>query len=52
MTKPLTALACAALILAPVARGEDARPAPATEAWKITWEGGAEERVRWEAQNK
>lgn len=51
MTNRLTALACAALILAPAARGEDARPAPTANPWKITWEVGAEERVRSEAQN-
>jgi hypothetical protein len=51
MTNRLTALVCAALILAPAARGEDAKPAPAPDPWKITWEVGAEERVRSEAQN-
>ena len=51
MTNRLTALACAALILAPAARGEDAKPAPVANPWKITWEVGAEERVRSEAQN-
>lgn len=51
MTNRLTALACAALILAPAARGEDAKPVPAPDPWKITWEVGAEERVRSEAQN-
>ncbi len=51
MTKPLTALACAALLLAPAVRAEDPKVAPAPDPWKITWEVGAEERVRSEALN-
>jgi hypothetical protein len=51
MTNRLMALACAALILAPGARAEEARPAPVPSPWKITWEVGAEERVRSEALN-
>lgn len=51
MTTRFTALACAALILAPAARAEEAKPAPAPDPWKITWEVGAEERVRSEALN-
>lgn len=49
MTRPLTALACAALLLAPAVRAEDPKTAPAPDPWKITWEVGAEERVRSEA---
>lgn len=51
MTKSLTALACAALLLAPAVRAEEPKPAPAPDPWKITWEIGAEERVRSEAMN-
>ncbi|MBI5445086.1 MAG: hypothetical protein HY900_28225, partial [Deltaproteobacteria bacterium] len=51
MTKSLTALFCAALLLSPAARAEDAKAAPAPDPWKITWEVGAEERVRSEAMN-
>ena len=50
MTTRLTALACAALLLAPAARAEDAKAAPpAPDPWKVKWEVGAEERVRSEA---
>ena len=51
MTKPLTALACAALLLAPAVRAEDPKVAPAPDPWKITWEVGAEERGTSEALN-
>ncbi len=51
MTMRLTALACAALLLAPAGRAEEAKTAPKPDPWKITWEVGAEERVRSEALN-
>lgn len=51
MTRPFTALACAALLTATSIRAEDAGAGPAPEPWKVTWEIGAEERVRSEAMN-
>lgn len=51
MKKTLIALACAALALAPAARAEDRKDAPAPDPWKVKWELGAEERVRSEALN-
>ena len=52
MKRRFTTLAVVALLLAPAARAAEAKAAPpAPDPWKVTWEIGAEERVRSEALN-